>query len=141
MVVEALFGFTLVCGSARGWSRSASACDEEVLRQGADPHAYASGILEVCKFYLESPLVCVSGVTGADLKRRITSIIVRPRLLPSDRRAQTDARRRGVGRGAHAAADRRRARAAGYSGVRSRFGQTASARHDRRAHELRPAAA
>jgi uncharacterized protein (TIGR03435 family) len=52
------------------------ACDEEVLRQAGDPLVYAEGILNVCRFYLESPLVCVSGITGADLKRRIESIMV-----------------------------------------------------------------
>jgi uncharacterized protein (TIGR03435 family) len=50
------------------------ACDEDVLLQ-ADPHVYAEGILNVCRFYLESPLVCASGVTGADLKRRIEKIM------------------------------------------------------------------
>jgi len=51
------------------------ACDEEVLRMGSDPRVYAEGILNVCKLYVESPLVCVSGVTGADLKRRIAAIM------------------------------------------------------------------
>ena len=31
--------------------------------------------LNVCKFYVESPLTCVSGITGADLKRRIVRIM------------------------------------------------------------------
>jgi uncharacterized protein (TIGR03435 family) len=53
------------------------ACDEEVLRQGADPQEYASGILEICKWYVETRLACVSGVTGADLKRRIERIMSR----------------------------------------------------------------
>jgi bla regulator protein blaR1 len=52
-----------------------SACDEEVLRQGSDPAVYASGILNVCKFYVESPLPCASGVTGADLKKRVAAIL------------------------------------------------------------------
>src|SRR6185369_1686767 len=51
------------------------ACDEEVLRQGNDPRAYAEGILNVCKLYVESPLACVSGITGADLKKRIQNIL------------------------------------------------------------------
>jgi uncharacterized protein (TIGR03435 family) len=51
------------------------ACDEEVLRLGSQPLVYAEGILRVCRLYAESPLVCVSGVTGADLKRRIESIM------------------------------------------------------------------
>ncbi len=51
------------------------ACDEEVVRLGNEPQAYAEGILNVCKFYLESPLACVSGVTGSDLKKRIEAIM------------------------------------------------------------------
>lgn len=51
------------------------ACDEEVLHRGIRPHVYAEGILEVCKLYVESPLVCVSGVTGSDLKKRIEAIM------------------------------------------------------------------
>jgi uncharacterized protein (TIGR03435 family) len=50
------------------------ACDEEVLVLGNDPRAYAEGILNVCKLYAESPLPCVSGITGSDLKKRITAI-------------------------------------------------------------------
>ena len=45
------------------------ACDEEVL--GTELEAYAEGILKVCELYLGSPLPCVSGVTGANLKKRI----------------------------------------------------------------------
>jgi len=51
------------------------ACDEEVLRLGSEPRVYAEGILNVCKLYLESPLVCVAGVTGANLNRRVEAIM------------------------------------------------------------------
>jgi uncharacterized protein (TIGR03435 family) len=51
------------------------ACDQEVLRLGSEPRVYAEGILSICKLYAESPLACVSGVTGADLKKRIESIM------------------------------------------------------------------
>ncbi len=51
------------------------ACDEEVLRLGNEPQVYAESILKTCQFYLESPLVCVSGVTGSDLKKRIVRIM------------------------------------------------------------------
>jgi uncharacterized protein (TIGR03435 family) len=50
------------------------ACDEEALRR-TDPQVYAEGILNACKFYAESPLVCASGVTGSDLKKRIGKIM------------------------------------------------------------------
>jgi uncharacterized protein (TIGR03435 family) len=36
---------------------------------------YAEGILRVCRFYLESPLPCAAGVTGADLRKRIQEIM------------------------------------------------------------------
>lgn len=51
------------------------ACDEAVLGLGSDPRVYADAILGVCKFYVESPLACVPGVTGANLKRRIEAIM------------------------------------------------------------------
>ncbi|MGA3236868.1 MAG: M56 and DUF3738 domain-containing protein [Bryobacteraceae bacterium] len=54
------------------------ACDEEVLRAGNQPRTYAESILLTCKFYLESPIACVSGVTGADLKRRLAGIMTQP---------------------------------------------------------------
>jgi uncharacterized protein (TIGR03435 family) len=51
------------------------ACDEEVVRMGNEPEVYAEGILNVCKFYLQSPMACASGVTGSDLKKRIEGIV------------------------------------------------------------------
>ena len=60
------------------------ACDQEVLRLGSKPQVYAEGILSICKLYAESPLACVSGVTGADLKKRIESIMTNRALLKLD---------------------------------------------------------
>jgi len=57
------------------------ACDEEVLRLGSEPQVYAEGIVNVCKLYVESPLVCVSGVTGSDLKKRIETIMTNRPML------------------------------------------------------------
>jgi bla regulator protein BlaR1 len=51
------------------------ACDEEVLRLGSQPLAYAEGILNVCKLYFESPIMCTPGVTGSNLKKRIEEIM------------------------------------------------------------------
>jgi RND family efflux transporter MFP subunit len=51
------------------------ACDEEVLRLGSDPQIYAESILRICEFYLASPLICVAGITGSNLKRRIEAIM------------------------------------------------------------------
>jgi beta-lactamase regulating signal transducer with metallopeptidase domain len=51
------------------------ACDEAVVALGNDPGIYAESILKVCKFYLQSPLDCAPGVSGADLKKRVEAII------------------------------------------------------------------
>lgn len=51
------------------------ACDEEVLRLGAKAQVYAAGILNVCRLYVETPLACVSGVTGSNLKKRVEAIM------------------------------------------------------------------
>jgi bla regulator protein blaR1 len=51
------------------------ACDEEVVRLGSEPEVYAESILKTCQFYVESPLACVAGVTGSNLKRRIEQIM------------------------------------------------------------------
>jgi uncharacterized protein (TIGR03435 family) len=51
------------------------ACDEAVLQSGNEAGIYAESILNVCRFYVESPLSCMSGVTGSDLKRRIVRIM------------------------------------------------------------------
>ena len=51
------------------------ACDEAVVRTADTAETYAEGILNVCRFYLESPASCVAGVTGADLKQRIVRIM------------------------------------------------------------------
>ena len=78
MVVEILFWFLPLVWWIRTQLVAAreSACDEEVIRTIDDPHIYAEGILNVCKFYLESPSPCVSGVTGADLRKRINAILI-----------------------------------------------------------------
>jgi bla regulator protein BlaR1 len=51
------------------------ACDEAVVESAGDAQAYAEGILNVCRLYLESPLACVSGVAGSNLRRRIESVL------------------------------------------------------------------
>jgi beta-lactamase regulating signal transducer with metallopeptidase domain len=66
MFVETLFWFhPLVWWIGRRMVEERErACDEEVLRLGSEPRVYAEGILNVCKLYVESPLVCVAGITG-----------------------------------------------------------------------------
>jgi len=77
MIVEAIFWFHPAVWwiGARMVEERERACDEAVLSSGNEPHVYAEGILNVCKSYLESPLACVSGVTGSDLKKRIGTIL------------------------------------------------------------------
>jgi uncharacterized protein (TIGR03435 family) len=79
MTVEAIFWFHPLVWwiGGRLVEERERACDEAVLSQLNEPRAYAEGILSVCKFYKESPLVCVSGVTGADLRQRIEAIMTR----------------------------------------------------------------
>jgi uncharacterized protein (TIGR03435 family) len=77
MIVEALFWFHPMVWwiGAKLVEERERACDESVLAHGSEPRVYAEGILSVCKSYLESPLRCVSGVTGSDLKKRIRAIL------------------------------------------------------------------
>lgn len=77
MAVEAVFWFHPLVWwlGARLMDERDRACDEEVLRMGSEAEAYAEGILKVCELYLQSPLRCVAGVTGANLKKRIEAIM------------------------------------------------------------------
>jgi uncharacterized protein (TIGR03435 family) len=77
MLVETLFWFHPLVWwiSARLVDERECACDEFVLQSGGAAEVYAEGILNVCKYYVESPLACVSGVTGSDLKKRIVRIM------------------------------------------------------------------
>jgi bla regulator protein blaR1 len=90
MVVEAIFWFLPLVwwiGSHLVEEREL-ACDEEVLRMGCEPADYVEGILKVCRFYTESPLPCISGVTGADVKKRLRAILagsVAPKLTVGKR--------------------------------------------------------
>lgn len=77
MAVEALFWFyppIWWIGSKLVAERE-RACDQNVLAQGGSAEVYATSILNVCRRCLESPLPCVSGITGSDLKTRIHEIM------------------------------------------------------------------
>jgi bla regulator protein BlaR1 len=80
MLTEAIFWFhpLLWWVGKRLVDERERACDEEVLRLGNEPRVYAESILKVCKLYLESPLDCVSGITGSDLRKRIRNIMTHP---------------------------------------------------------------
>jgi bla regulator protein BlaR1 len=77
MIVETVFWFHPLVWwiGARLLEERERACDEAVLSLGSEPLDYAEGILTVCKSYVESPLSLVSGVTGANLKKRIHAIL------------------------------------------------------------------
>jgi TonB family protein len=77
MVVEAIFWFHPVVWwlGARLVEERERACDEEVMQLGYPPQIYAESILKTCEFCVGSPLACVSGVTGADLKQRVVRIM------------------------------------------------------------------
>jgi bla regulator protein blaR1 len=80
MVVQAIFWFhPLVWWLGRRLVEERErACDEEVLQLGNPPQIYAESILKACEFSVGSPLACISGVTGADLKNRIVQIMRGP---------------------------------------------------------------
>ena len=77
MVVEAIFWFHPLVWwlGARMVEERERACDEEVLQLGSQPQVYAESILKICEFCVGSPLACVAGVTGSDLKKRIANIM------------------------------------------------------------------
>jgi len=77
MAVEALFWFHPLVWwlGARLVDERERACDEAVVAMGSERHLYAESILKVCEFCLGSPLACVSGVTGSDLKKRMVNIM------------------------------------------------------------------
>lgn len=77
MFVQALFWFHPMTWwiQARLIEERECACDEAVLAENNEAEVYAESILNVCKFYVESPLTCASGVTGSDLKKRIMRIM------------------------------------------------------------------
>ena len=77
MAVQTIFWFHPLVWwiGARLVDERERACDEEVIRLGSEPEVYAESILKTCQFFVESPLVCVAGVTGSDLKKRIEQIM------------------------------------------------------------------
>jgi uncharacterized protein (TIGR03435 family) len=86
MAVETLFWFHPLVWwiGARLAETREICCDEAVLARGGNPRDYAEAILNVCKRYVEWPLASVSGLTGADLKKRIEAILSCQMTLPLD---------------------------------------------------------
>ena len=94
MLVESVFWFypPVRWVGAKLLAERERACDEEVLRLGNSPGVYARGILRVCESYVESPVPCAAGVTGAELRQRIGEILAAPsplQLSPMRRLALT----------------------------------------------------
>jgi bla regulator protein BlaR1 len=77
MVVEAIFWFHPLVWwmGVRLMEARERACDQEVLDSGRQRQVYAESILKICEFCVSSPLACISGVTGADLKKRIGNVM------------------------------------------------------------------
>jgi bla regulator protein blaR1 len=77
MAVEAVFWFHPLVWwlGARLVEERERACDEEVLEMGGERQVYAESILKVCEFCMASPLACITGVTGSDLKKRMVHIM------------------------------------------------------------------
>ena len=77
MLVEAIFWFyPVVWWMERQLVKERErACDEAVLQLGNEAEVYAESILNVCKFFTESPTTCISGVMGSELKQRIARIL------------------------------------------------------------------
>ena len=78
MIVETVFWFHPFVWwiGARMVAERERACDEAVLERGLPPRDYADAILNVCRLYVESPLACVAGVTGSNLRKRIDDIMI-----------------------------------------------------------------
>ena len=76
MLVEVLFWFHPLVWWVGGQlvAERERACDEAVIRSGSDPHAYAEGILEICRRYVKGSL-CSAGISGGNLKKRLEEIM------------------------------------------------------------------
>jgi bla regulator protein blaR1 len=77
MLIEAVFWFHPLVWwlGARLVEERERACDEAVLELGGKRQVYAESILKTCEFCVGFPLACTSGVTGADLEKRIVHIM------------------------------------------------------------------
>ena len=84
MLVEAVFWFHPLVWwiGARLIEERERACDEAVVRSGHDRAAYARSLVECCRLYLQSPLPCVAGASGSNLKKRVEMIMTAPPSSP-----------------------------------------------------------
>lgn len=77
MAAEAVFWFHPLIWwiGARLLAERERACDEHVLQALKQPLVYAAAIASVCRLYMESPLACAPGVSGADIRKRVEDIM------------------------------------------------------------------
>jgi hypothetical protein len=80
MLVEAVFWFHPMVWwiGSRLIAEREHACDEAVVRSGHHRAAYARTLVECCRLYLQSPLSCVAGASGSNLKERVVMIMTAP---------------------------------------------------------------
>jgi beta-lactamase regulating signal transducer with metallopeptidase domain len=90
MLAEALFWFHPLVWwlGARLIAERERACDEAVVGAGHDRAAYARSLVESCRLYLQSPLSCVAGASGSNLKARVQAIMTAPAAPPLSRPAK-----------------------------------------------------
>ena len=76
-VVQALFWFHPVVWwiGARIVDERERACDEAVLQAGSARDVYADSILKTCQYSVEAPVLCMAGVTGSALNKRMEQIM------------------------------------------------------------------
>ena len=86
MLVVALFWFYPLVWwiGARLVQERELAYDRGVVESGNNPQDYAQGILKVCQSYFQSPLSCASGISGANLRKRIGAIMADRFVHPLD---------------------------------------------------------
>jgi beta-lactamase regulating signal transducer with metallopeptidase domain len=83
-LVEAVFWFHPLVWwiGTRLIAERESACDEAVVREGHDRKTYARSLVESARFYVQSPLSCVAGASGSNLKTRVEAIMNAPPTSP-----------------------------------------------------------
>lgn len=76
-LVEALFWFHPLVWliGARLVDERERACDEGVIHDGSGRSTYAEALLRVCRYSVESRLLCTASAMGGDLSARIRSIM------------------------------------------------------------------
>ena len=90
MLVEAIFWFHPMVWwiESRIVEECEHACDEAAVLQVGSSDICAESLLKACRFCLESPLPCVSGIAGGNLRKRVLRITGNRLLLKMDYKRQ-----------------------------------------------------